>query len=398
MTRTLKIYVTLLLLLIVGVSFMESKIPKPINWNPTYGINDKIPFGLYVFDKEINSIFNKNKVEKINTSVYQFLISNFEYKDSLNYNYKIKGTFMYINNFANIDDNTINELLTYATYGNKIFISAKDFPRKLLDTLNVNLTTEFITNESITNGIYDKNNSLYELSEGATYSYFDKFDINTTKKLGFVKKDIDKPNFIKVTFNGSEIYLHNQPVAFTNFHLLKKKNYEYAEKVLQTLPNEKIYWYTKEQSSSTISSSPLRFILSQPSLKWAWWLFLLGLLTFIVFNAKRKQRIIPEIVPLPNTTIQFVKTIGNLYLQEKDYNNVIHKKIIYFLEKIRNEYLIDTSHLDENFIKKLHLKSGKNQDDIIKVVNLIITFKKSTNTHTEKDLINITNAIEKIIL
>jgi hypothetical protein len=398
MTKTLKIYIVILILLIVGASFMESKITKPINWNPTYGINDKIPFGLFIFNQEINTFFKTNKVEKTNNTPYQFLVSNFDYKDSLDYNYKIKGTFLYINNFASLDDNSINEILTYTSYGNKTFISAKDFPRKLLDTLKVNLTTEFSSNEKIFNGIYGKENSIYELSEGATYSYFDKFEKNTTTKLGFIKIDTPKPNFIKVEYHSGEIYLHNQPVAFTNFHLLKKKNYEYAEKILQTLPNENIYWYTKEQSGRDMSNSPLRFILSQPSLKWAWWLFLLGLFAFIIFNAKRKQRVVPIVKPLPNTTIEFVKTIGNLYLQEKDYNNVITKKIIYFLEKIRNEYLVDTTHLDENFIKRFHQKSGKNQEDIRKAINLIIDFKKSNSISTEKDLITITNAIEKIIL
>ena len=74
----------------------------------------------------------------------------------------------------------------------------------------------------------------------------------------------------------------------------------------------------------------------------------------------------------------------------------MHKKIIYFLEKIRNEYLIDTSVLDDNFIKKLHLKSGKKVEDIEKVVRLINYQRKSYNQSIEEDLIEINNAIEKI--
>ena len=140
----------------------------------------------------------------------------------------------------------------------------------------------------------------------------------------------------------------------------------------------------------------MSYWLSQPALKWAWYLALLGMLIFMIFNAKRRQRVVPIITPLPNTTLDFTKTIGNLYYQEGDHQNIVDKKIIYFLEKIRNEYLIDTTVLDDNFVKKLHQKTGKNLDDIEKVVRLINYQRKSYNLSIEEDLIEINNAIEKI--
>ena len=117
----------------------------------------------------------------------------------------------------------------------------------------------------------------------------------------------------------------------------------------------------------------------------------------MIFNAKRRQRVIPIIKPLPNTTVDFTKTIGNLYYQEGNHQNLIDKKIIYFLERVRNEYLIDTAVLDENFIKKLHAKTGKDIKDIEHLVYLINYQKKSYHQSIETDLIEINKAIEKII-
>jgi len=118
---------------------------------------------------------------------------------------------------------------------------------------------------------------------------------------------------------------------------------------------------------------------------------------FMIFNAKRKQRVVPIIKPLANTTVDFTKTIGNLYFQEGDHQNIIDKKIIYFLEKIRNEYLIETITLDDHFEKKLHLKSGKKIEDIQNVVRLINYQKKSYHQSVEDDLITLNSAIEKIL-
>ena len=74
---------------------------------------------------------------------------------------------------------------------------------------------------------------------------------------------------------------------------------------------------------------------------------------------------------LKNTTVDFTKTIGNLYYQEGNHHTIIEKKIIYFLEHIRKEYIIDTYTLDDAFIEKIHLKTGKPVADIQKTVSLI---------------------------
>ena len=73
----------------------------------------------------------------------------------------------------------------------------------------------------------------------------------------------------------------------------------------------------------------------------------------MIFNAKRKQRIVKVVKPLENTTVAFTKTIGNLYYETKDHNNLIDKKITYFLEYIRRVYYLDTQMLNEKFIKNL---------------------------------------------
>ena len=116
----------------------------------------------------------------------------------------------------------------------------------------------------------------------------------------------------------------------------------------------------------------------------------------MIFNAKRKQRIIPIIKPLANTTVDFTKTIGNLYFQEGNHDTIMEKKIIYFLEKIRHDYLIDTQILDEEFIKKVNQKTGKERQLIEKVV-LLIKRQRKTFKSSEADLVELNRVIEKIL-
>jgi hypothetical protein len=141
----------------------------------------------------------------------------------------------------------------------------------------------------------------------------------------------------------------------------------------------------------------MRYLLSQPALKWSWYLAWITLIIFMFFNAKRRQRVIPIKEPLKNTTVDFTKTIGNLYYQEKDHQNIAEKKIIFFLEKIRNEYYIDTYNLDETFINRVNQKTGRTKKDIENVVFMIKKIRNQSNT-TEKELITFNELLEKLNL
>lgn len=424
MDRTLKIYIVLLIFVIAGIVYIDINKPKPIDWSPTYSIKDKIPLGMYVFNEEIEGLLKNQDIEKIEVSPYEYFIDDFDYaEDSISasdaaaavvdtievyedsnvtpqaQDFYSKGTFMNIEEYSDMDKESVNEICKFVSRGNTVFLSNKQFSEQLQDTLKLEMQSEFNFKDSTFNWVANPKlgKKKYTIKEGANPSYFSKIDTINSTVLGYQSGDSTRVNFIKIKFNSGTFLLHSQPAAFTNFHLLKDNHAEYAQKVLSYIPKGSIFWNIKNQTGKVISDSPLAYWLSQPALRYAWQIFLIGMIVFMIFNAKRKQRIVPIIKPLENTTLDFTKTIGNLYYQEGDHDNIINKKIIYFLERIRNQYLLDTNKLDDDFIKKLQQKSGKNLVDIQKVAYLINTYKKSPHSSVESDLIEMNKAIEKVI-
>lgn len=400
MSKNIKIYIAVLVFILILILIGDYNKPKPIDWRPTYSVNDKIPFGLYVFDKEINGILKNQKVERIpDITPYEFLDSKYN-EDTLIETYTVRGTFINISQQNNIDDQSIKEIMYFVSHGNNAFLSMTNFPKTLSDSLKFEYSSNLLQTENASVWMANKKVSpkIYKATTDIS-DYFTKIDTANTTVLGYegnpkIKKNI---NFIKIPYKDGFFFLHTHPVAFTNYNLLKKDRYQYTENLLSYIPKGDVFWYTKSPNDENISGSPLRYILSQPALKWAWYLFLIGMLIFMLFNAKRKQRIVPILQPLSNLTIDFTKTIGNLYYQEGDHKNIIDKKIIYFLERIRTEYLIDTAKLDDEFIKKLHHKTGKDEKDIQELVFLINEYRNSYHANIEADLIRINNAIEKIL-
>jgi hypothetical protein len=394
MDKRLIIYGVLFALLLGFIVYIDAGAPKPVNWTPTYSTRDKIPFGLYILDKESKSLFKGQEIKKFAETPYEFFDAQYDYDNGI---YNVSGTFMAIEESSTLDTESINELVTFARHGNTVFLSAKMFPQPLLDSLDITINNKFHYVDSIQLSI-DKPGSIKEyFNEGISFTSFDSINTDYITTLGHQYiKDVKEPNFVKVQIGAGSFILHTQPAAFSNFHLLKGDAYKYAEDVLGALPKGNIYWYAQPFGyGEGESGSPMRYILSQPALRWAYWLAFIALIIFFFFNAKRKQRIIPEVEPVRNTTVDFAKTIGNLYLQEGNHHTIIEKKIIYFLEKVRREYMVDTYSLDDAFIEKLHLKTGADKENIQKTVQLIKKHRHQFES-SEADVIELNKAIEKL--
>lgn len=398
MGNPLKIYIGLLVLLLSAIALIEARKPKAIDWSPTFSINDKSPFGLYVLHNEIDSVL-KADVSRINITPYEFLDPLYNY-DSVVNSYMVNGTFIDISETDNLDSQSLSEIFHFVGHGNTALLSMKSYPAALLDSLNLEMQYDYEFTDTIQTWLTnpDLNNRKYNVVRGAGNSYFTKTDSLTTDILGYQSGETPRSNFIRVNYRNGQFLLHTQPSIFTNYYLLKDVSSDYAAGVLSYIPpDDNILWYTRDAITEQISNSQMRYILSQPALRSAWYLFLMGMLIFMLFNARRKQRIMPVIVPLANTTIAFTKTIANLYYQEGDFDTIIDKKIIYLLERLRTDHLIDTTVLDQDFARKLAQKSGKDPAMINNVINRINQHRNSRHTSVESDLVEINNAIENII-
>src|SRR5690554_1120584 len=144
MNRTIKLYLFVLVLIAIGVVFVEANRPKPINWQKSYSVKDKIPFGLYVFDKETNYLFGE-KIQKVNTTPYEFFDPEYDWET---HQYNIDGIFFYINSHNAIDQQSMEEVMTFVSKGNTAFIASERFSHSLLDSLNLDINYNFSYQDS----------------------------------------------------------------------------------------------------------------------------------------------------------------------------------------------------------------------------------------------------------
>lgn len=393
MSKGLKFYIGLLVLLFGFIFLIETTTEKPLNWAKTYNENHKFPYGTFVIYNQLEALFPDSKIETFNQTVYEFLNGKYNLDKE---DYNTNGTVIQIEEFAQLDQTSAGKLLDYVSLGNTAFLATTTIPEIIKDSLKLDTKTSYSFKGKATFKLANpkfKQDSIH-LKKGANNIYFNKLNANTTTVLGTQTfNDSTYVNFAKVNYGSGSFIVHLQPVAFTNYTILKDKNKAYVEAALAYVPDYNIYYKSKNKAGKNLGNSKLRFILSKKALRYAWYLGLISLLLFIIFNAKRKQRIVKVIVPHKNTTVAFIKTIGNLYYETKDHNNLITKKITYFLEFVRRTYFVDTQILDDKFIKNLSLKANKKPDDLKILVNKIANLRAKQNC-TEQDLLDLNTLIE----
>lgn len=394
MDKRSKIALYIIGAVIVFMMIAEVTKPKPLNWRDSYSASDKIPLGCYILFNELET-FSEGEILTSERTIYEYL----KRVDTTT-----PKSLVFINNYLSFDKEESLALMDFAEKGNTVFMSGNYFYGNTIDSLNVAVERQYSnlykkeSDHKFTSPSLQKNNRLFK--DVIENSHFSSIDTLTTTILGtLTTKDEDdfdetNPNFIKVNVgeNGGQFILHTNPFAFTNYHLMADKA-DYAATVLSYLPKQQIIWDNNYKSGRKVITSPLRFILNNPALKWAFYISLFGLILFVIFRGKRTQRIIPVINKLENATVDFTRTIGELYYQHGDFSNIIEKKINYFLEFVRSHYYLDTNQLNQNFIEKLAVKSSNTKEDAKALVDYLVFLKSKTN-HSEQELIELNKKIE----
>jgi hypothetical protein len=263
------------------------------------------------------------------------------------------------------DASDVTTLMNFIQQGNQVFISANRVSENLLKELSIRTTHErpfFEEPDSLTVGVYNPVNAGYQTFSypGDSYdNYITRLDSQYTSILGRDKRG--RPNFVRLSYKGGgAIYLQFAPLAFSNFFLLHKQNIAYYENAFSYLSanTREIIWDEYYRYDHTREFSAFQYILGNPALRWAFWLLLLLIAVIYLFDSKRRQREIPVIGALSNTSLDFVRTIGRLYFQRRDNHNLAMKMVAHFQDQVRTRFHLTVTTLDESFVDRLAYRTG----------------------------------------
>jgi hypothetical protein len=226
-----------------------------------------------------------------------------------------------------------------------------------------------------------------------TKGYFEDFDI--TKAIVVGQNSLKQANFLQFKMGSGSLYLNANPQLFTNYSLLQTSGAKYAAISMSFLnKNNRVIWNEFYSNGPTKNASTMQVFLKHKELKWSFYLVFFGLLIYVLYQMKRRQRIIPVIESFENSSVQFATVVGQVYYEKHNNKNILQKKITYFLERIRNKYQLKTTILNKEFMEALAKKSGI-ELALIQSIFHQIEISNSNQLISDDELITLNSNIEQ---
>ncbi len=398
MKRNITGFAFIVLLLAAAFFLVTSMAKKRRDWRETYSEGSKEPYGSFVIHELLTTYFPNKKFIELPDVIVKSLPNPDTLKSSANY--------IFIGDGFWADSVDIDKLYFFVHEGHNAFIAANEITHTLFDrfkkdtcqTQEVKYSPNYffhIYGDSVTMNLSNKRlndtlNFKYSIREHefSFYSWWQTFNEKTdsctdllppehlslgkltTGKDYYVRKLNNYENFIKIPYGKGNLYVHCNPIAFSNYCLTDSMHTNYAAKVFSHLPTGDIYWDKKSrisrnevkkrnfQNEKFSRESPLQYILTQPSLRWAWFLFLGMVAMYLFFYSKRRQRVIPLMPDKSNTSLAFIQSVAGLHQYQKNYAQMGIYKVTQFKNEVIKRYRLAQNLSENNFVQQLSVQSN----------------------------------------
>ncbi len=387
-------YILLALLFGILVTLLLLK-PDPVDWKPTFSSRDKVPFGSKAVVNCLEDVFPGNPVTvlRIPPAESAGKIHAVAVPDSLPVNY------VFIQEDFSPDRFDAMSLLSLAEKGHNVFISARSVSGLMADTLGVFVESRAFDPAAVFTGDSDTLSmrvsgcdKLFVMKPGDNDMQVICSDESLFSSWGTTSDSV--PVFVSREWGEGRIFIHSVPLAFTNYYLLFQDNAEYVSRCFSFMPNGPVLWDEYYKQGREESVTPLRVILANPPLRMAFWVLLSFCLVYILFQSKRRQRVIPVVEPFANTTLQFVSSVAALYRNRADHSAIARKQVVYFSERMRMHYRVSPDFTSAASAAELAAVSGAEPDLVKELFGRCLYFMSSERI-SEKELLEFNRLLNR---
>ena len=345
-------YFALLVAGFVVLALAGLKVPPRFNWEATYSHQDAQPLGCLVFDSVMTTMLPQGY--RMTTKTLSSLSRDTTFKDNLLVHATQEELY-------SIDEESLLKLVKKGCnvclaipYMSQDLSKALELPERYqqfsLETLKlqVRIGERGSIRWNAQPGLYlSETYPVYSILCGSRdYQESDSKKLSKAWKVLAVFSDdevTEIPMVLSRKYGKGTLVVCYTPALLTNYGVLDGHTAEYVMRILSQLgtgPLTRTTAYCMTVSEEP-APTPLRYFLDNAPLRWALFLTLATLLLFMVFTARRRQRPLPLPETPVNRELEFVKHIGALHAERKDYRGLLVKKYNFFAEDLLREQQLD---------------------------------------------------------
>lgn len=359
---------------------------KSNRWEPKLSLNNRDPYGLYVFEELMTS---SGKFSEFNEYTDYTLLDSLSRLDS--------SLYMYIGMDFTLTNQEVDRLLEGVARGNDLFLCTESIPGYLYSLLFNDYPLTFHTNPVAPHVIEKDTFDLYYIYEKDTLS--EVWDLFATSKLNMQDQQLAhsfaSPVFVKVEYGDGQVLLHLNPVVFTNFQLLRKDGKEYFKHLMEHYEQPHVQWltfaryepieYDIDSLESPSDNGLLSELFKHQAFRWAFIIGVFGVLLYFIFRSKRERPIIPAVSEAKNTGFSFVDTLSGIYFEGNRAPKMLKVMRKNFYTAVYRHFYIDLGHRkNQKPIESLAKKSRVEQEKIERLLKLLESNGDISNNYLSK--------------
>mgnify|MGYP002724794792 FL=1 len=445
-----------MLVLFVLFCLLQVNLPKKFVWSPTFSHVDKQPFGCFVFDsvltqslpngyhvtkKTFFQLDQEHAKEKISVlmvvdqqnlkqldvkylcniarrggKVMVVASSSFDdgrnadtvVVDELERTFKVRiegGTYFSLRGILSGLKAHDNDMYDTIYWNNRETMYAAQPYKMFYNMVGGTLFVDSVP--KVKRLAYTLSTAGYDYKHDSLYvGDFTSFDTIVDEKERIERIDtfaIKKvPTAVSVPYGKGEVIFVSSPLLFTNYGMLEGNTSVYIFRLMSYLADLPVYRteaYVKTDAMLVAEQSPFREFIKRPPLRWALYLALLGVVLFMIFTARRRQRVIHIMSKPANRSLEFIQLIGTLYYQRKDHVDLVRKKFKLFAEELRKTAGVDISDVNTDDREYLLLaeKTGMNSDRLKKMIRQIRLVLHSEGNISVEEMRSLIDAMDTIV-
>ena len=429
---TFRLYLLGIALLFAGYITLEYNRPKPLDWSRTFINKDKIPYGTFALYDQLPRLLGTDSVEAVRLPVYSQL-TGLAPDDDVAHTIRTtqetlpkqapdssiaeqplaaiplrdgRANYLFINESFELSRPDAQALLQFVARGNDAFGAAQSFdeaPQLLRDSLGFGTKDAKLVIHQRPKGLPVVDSVDLRFSNRALAAAHLRLPgTNVEQRLvvdsGRVGRTLatdaqGRAVLVRLDHGQGHFYLCTAPLAFTNYYLLRPRSTAFAAAALAYLPARRTWWDEYQKQGPAGEQSLLRVVFAHEALRYAYYLTLAGGLLLALMAAQRRQRIIPTIKALPNTTLLFMRTVAGLYRQGSSHALIAEKKVGLFIDYLRTRFQETSPDFgDADFRERLSQKAGLPRprvDELLRLVN----FARTAPRMTDQQLLQLSRAL-----
>ena len=354
------------------------------NWEDKYKLNEKDPYGLYMFNQLLRAHVDTNQaIIPLTNSVELDSVM------ALNQ----PSTMLFVGDKFGLKTAEFDSVLAQVHDGNTLLLSSNQLTENIIRRLFIRYEVSYDYADSVNVNINNNTFSMFYLYQNDTVAHEWRAFLNVQpidsayRKLSTIFQLAD---FIRLKHGNGFIYIHTNPEFFFNYQVKRTEGYRYTSFLLNQLPqNQPVYilelgrlleynydpYGEGEGISDKQDDSYFQFILKSPALMAAFGLGLLGVLLFVLFRSKRMQPVVPYIEKKKNMSLEFAQTITSIYQSKSNPMGIVKVQRQNFYDAMQKHFFIDISGKAHERERAIAILSEKSTIPVSEINELIALFE-----------------------